>query len=1080
MKLKIDDFTIRKAVVDIRTFQKGVAYFNEKRVEDISYDEEHRELWASVEGNSGYYQVMVAFDAYGNIKDYECDCPAYSSYKGACKHVAAVLFEARKRNIGYDPQKEKLKKNSEALFKYFKSFGGVMSAAVREAVSTEIVVDLEQGYRMLYPSIELKLGLDRLYVVKNISSLIENLQKGQNIEFGKGFTLDLSRQYFSETDGKIIAILTELYENERLINDGNRYGYYGKVSNFKGKKVKLSQTTLKRIFEILENRSFTIITENGTEIRNAKIYKEVLPVNFSLGQKGKDLQLVMDAETSMMPVTSDGEYFLYDGKLYKVPEAQRIFLIPFYNTLMTGDRELVFEEKDKARFASEILPFVEKTGSLKIAPAIQNSFYKEDVKTKVYFEKSGKGIAARVEFDYGEVAVNPFDGQGVDLPSGRILVRDIEQENRVLDFFRNDSYKKKDGMLHIEEEEDIFDFVVQKLPLLQETAEVYYSEQFKAMTVRDPGAFKGKVRLNDTTDMLEFSFQHENVDNSELKELFSALRLKKKYYRLKDGSFISLEDEQLRSFSELTDSLGISEGQLKDKVINLPKYRALYLDSLLKESELKHFERNQAFKRLVQNVLEPQDMEFELPEKLQGVLRDYQQTGFKWLRTLAVYGLGGILADDMGLGKTLQAIAFIQSIRSTEAEPCLVVAPTSLVYSWAEEVRKFAPDLKVVIVSGPQRQRIEQLKRIKDADMVVTSYPLIRRDIELYEDTSFSCCFIDEAQHIKNHDSVNARSVKRLKAKGYFALTGTPIENSLAELWSIFDFVMPGYLRSYGKFSQSYEKPIVKEENSSALGALSCQIKPFILRRLKKDVLKELPEKIETRMTAEMTDKQKKIYLAYLNEAKKDFEREIADKGFERSRIMILSILTRLRQICCHPAMFIEGYGGDSGKLLLLEEILEDALAGGHRILLFSQFTTMLDIIRKHIEEKHITYFYLDGSIKAEDRMEMVKSFNEGEGQIFLISLKAGGTGLNLTGADTVIHFDPWWNPAVEEQATDRAYRIGQKNKVQVIKLVTQGTIEEKVYELQEKKKRLIESVIQPGETFVNKLSVNEIRGLFE
>lgn len=434
----------------------------------------------------------------------------------------------------------------------------------------------------------------------------------------------------------------------------------------------------------------------------------------------------------------------------------------------------------------------------------------------------------------------------------------------------------------------------------------------------------------------------------------------------------------------------------------------------------------------------------------------------------------------MGLGKTLQVIAFILSEKDKNPGPALVVAPTSLVYNWQDEVKKFAPSLKVTVVSGLQKERHEQLQEINHSDIIVTSYPLIRRDIDLYNEITFSYCFLDEAQHIKNPNTSNAKSVKQIKARGFFALTGTPIENSLTELWSIFDFIMPGYLLSHARFVRRFEAPIVKARDEKALKELSRHIKPFILRRMKKDVLKELPEKIESRMTAQMTEEQMKIYLAYLQQARGEIAREIEINGFEKSHIKILAALTRLRQLCCHPSLFLENYEGESGKMALLEEILQDALESGHRVLLFSQFTSMLDIIKQSLKQQNIEYFYLEGSTKAQDRGEMVKLFNQGIGKVFLISLKAGGTGLNLTGADMVIHFDPWWNPAVEEQATDRAYRIGQKNVVQVIRLITHGTIEEKIYELQQRKRAMIESVIQPGETLLSKMSHNEILQLFD
>ena len=356
----------------------------------------------------------------------------------------------------------------------------------------------------------------------------------------------------------------------------------------------------------------------------------------------------------------------------------------------------------------------------------------------------------------------------------------------------------------------------------------------------------------------------------------------------------------------------------------------------------------------------------------------------------------------------------------------------------------------------------------------------VKNDIEEYKKIKFSYIFVDEAQNIKNPMTLNANSVKSLTAKCCFALTGTPIENRLTEIWSIFDFVMPGYLFSRNKFANTYEEPIVRDKNSYKMNELSRMIKPFIIRRLKRDVLSELPEKIETNYISEMTDKQKKLYAAYYKDLKNELIAKIDEYGIERNRIEILAALTRLRQICAHPGTFLDDYDGGSCKLDLAIEIITESINSGHSILLFSQFTKMLKIIRDELENSSINYYYLDGTMKPEERMMEIDNFNSDKEAVFLISLKAGGTGLNLTKADIIIHFDPWWNPAVEDQASDRAHRIGQKNVVQVYKLLTEGTIEEKIAELQKRKRNLIESIIKPGENFLSTLSEDEIRELFK
>ncbi len=412
----------------------------------------------------------------------------------------------------------------------------------------------------------------------------------------------------------------------------------------------------------------------------------------------------------------------------------------------------------------------------------------------------------------------------------------------------------------------------------------------------------------------------------------------------------------------------------------------------------------------------------------------------------------------------------------------LVVSPSSLTLNWQNEVKKFAKELKTLVIRGTLSERKRQIEEIDQYDLVITSYDLLKRDIALYleKDYSFRYIIADEAQYLKNSNTQNAKSIKKIKADTRYALTGTPIENSLAELWSIFDFIMPGYLFTYKKFKTMYETPIVKEENQETMAKLRMLIEPFILRRNKKEVLTELPDKTITVLNNEMGEEQKNIYLSYLAQAKQELAEEIELNGYERSQMQILAALTRLRQICCHPGLFIEGYQEGSSKLEQCMEVVQNAVNSGHKILLFSGYTSMFEMIEKELKQRNIKYFKLTGSTKVDERIELVDEFNENpEIKVFLISLKAGGTGLNLTGADMVIHYDPWWNLSTENQATDRAYRIGQKNNVQVYKLITKNSIEEKIYELQQRKAELVDNMLSTKTSFINKLSKEEIMNLF-
>ena len=554
----------------------------------------------------------------------------------------------------------------------------------------------------------------------------------------------------------------------------------------------------------------------------------------------------------------------------------------------------------------------------------------------------------------------------------------------------------------------------------------------------------------------------------ELSGILKAVKLKETFYRFKDGSYMTLDSKNIEKF-KLLENFNFTDKDIKDRGKNLSKYYMLYIDALKNEGKV---QSNQEFDLLKEKK---KNIKADIPLYLQKVLREYQKVGVNWLKQISELGFGGILADDMGLGKTLEVIAFVMSEKPKK--PVLVVAPSALVYNWLNEINKFAPEAKSKIADGIKEERVKTLENIQGYDFIITSYPLLRRDFDLYLKHDFSFMFIDESQHIKNPDTMNAKVVKKVKADRKFALSGTPIENRLSELWSVFDFTMKGYLSTRKEFAQNYEYAQNTPEHDEALEELRRKVGPFILRRMKADVLEELPEKIENTIYSDFTPEQKKMYEAYLAYAKKEIG-GLFDKN--ESQLKILTILLRLRQICCYPGLFDISYKKDSGKLILLDDLIDSATSQGHRILIFSQFTSMLEVIKKRIYKNGYDCFYIDGKTPSKARTELAQRFNDGEKEIFLISLKAGGTGLNLIGADTVIHYDPWWNPAVMDQASDRAYRIGQRKAVQVIKLVIKGSIEDRILELQEKKKNLASAVIKKNEKTISGLTKEEILSLFE
>lgn len=1109
-------------------FLSGQEYFRNRRIKSVQYNQERHTFTATILGTK-LYTLHMKFDMGGKLTHADCTCPLDKDRWGCCKHMVAVLMLIREKDGQGFFRELRFRQAAKDIFNFF----GDRQIAIKSTAFIEPAFELtrdEDSNKVGLPALKLRIGQDRLYIVKDIKNLLYHMENNMELSFGKQFTFIPSRHEFKDRDLKLVNLIKEIYETEKLIERVS--GRHSNETVFPDGKVCLTDSYLKRFLEIYEGMPFKAVilgkVHEAVTIRN-----EDIPVNFLLSCEGQDLLLSIDFEGSLLPLTEDGEYFYSGGEIFHISRQQSEYLKPFYLAMLyQKGRKLRFIEEDKQRFVSEILPYAEKAGKLVITEQVQSTIEKLPLEAEIYLDRNGSDILADVRFMYGEQAINPFlpkfraqpstsqasgsagsaasgmsspgmaasgmssDGTGTPsmaaseaaspsanhaAPFEKLLIRELDKEETILDILSMAEFKVKEGKVHLSGDDNIYDFVFRLVPILQEHASVYYSVSLRNLKLKASLSFSARFRLNADSNMLEFSFSADGIDHSELTDIISALRKKKKYYQLKNGSFIHLNSTEYNKINDFIEKLDISPQQLQADFVELPRFRAAYLDQNIRESGIHNIERNATFKEFVQNIREPEDMAFPLPDGLTGSLRDYQKFGFKWLKTLSFYKLGGVLADDMGLGKTIQIIALLLSDKKEKgSSPSLIIVPTSLVFNWCAELDKFAPSLKYATVIGSREERHQLIRMIPEYDVIITSYPLIRRDIELYAPYSFRYCILDEAQYIKNPASRNAYSVKRIRSECRFALTGTPMENNLYELWSVYDFVLPGYLYSYNRFNEKYVQPASGEDSYDTLSDLSRQIKPFILRRLKKDVLNELPEKVENTMLAELTEEQKKLYLAYLQDIRGEINKEIEEAGFEKSRIRILAALTRLRQLCCHPSLFVENYSGESGKMQLLEEILQESIEGGHRILLFSQFTGMLQIIKKRLEELKISTLYLDGSTPVTERGYLVNSFNDGIGKIFLISLKAGGTGLNLTGADTVIHYDPWWNPAVEEQATDRSYRIGQKKSVYVMKLVARGTIEEKILALQNRKRELIDAVIQPGETLLTKMTREEIQALFD
>lgn len=1082
---------IRNLASDDTVYARGVQYYKDNRIVNASFSNTTKQYRMVVKGNYNY-SVVVEEQEDGSF-DYNCNCPSRLKDQGACKHVvAALLFilKYQERAMLTETKSPEERKVIQILDYFVSQEDNIL---VGETFQLEVIISIPtilkgDGGRA---NISLRGGSNRKYKIQTIKKFISDIYNHENFILGKEFKYIYGESVFDATSQAVLDYLTDIYEIQEVVDNS----HFSKI--FTKSQVIITKNMMIKLLNILKDTVFTLELYGKT-------YEEV---QFIKGNPKISLQLSLDDEAisvgyqgkeSVLPITETGELLYFDGAVY-MPDKKFIRNFkPFYNSLGKDKEPLVFRGESKTSFLEHVLPRISDTMSLDVPDELKSRYITCELEAKLFFDKHKTGIKAELKYKYGDYEFNSF---GNAASGSYIIVRQKEKEDAIITELLDLGFLPYKNFYLLKDEERIYEFLSGRVMELEEKANLFYSEDFRKLGIRAAGNLKAGVRINSELNMLELDLSFDEVPKDELKELLHSFQIKKKYFRLKNGSFIKLEDQNISEVSKILNSLNVSSKNMNEDMVLLDKHTAVYIDKAFSDKEFL-FERDQDFEALTERILNPTVTEYQLPEGILAELRPYQVTGYKWLKTLADNDLGGILADDMGLGKTLQSIVYMASSRTKDIRinqsndknedkndeknndkrlnklPFLIVCPTSLIYNWQDEIENFAPFLKSEVVSGAPTERQALIESYENIDVIITSYPLMRRDIAIYEKIEFDTVFIDEAQYIKNAASLNAKSVKRIRAKHRFALTGTPIENSLSELWSIFDFIMPGFLHSHSKFVEMYEKPILKEDKE-ALNDLHNHITPFILRRMKKDVLTELPDKYESKMLTDMSEEQKKVYLSYLESIRSELNTEIEENGVERSRMKILAALTRLRQICCHPSTFIENYQGGSGKLDLLMEVIPDAIANDHRILVFSQFTSMLRIIEDELKMLEIPYFYLEGSTPTEERNDFVKRFNNGEGKVFLISLKAGGTGLNLTGADTVIHYDPWWNPAVEDQATDRAYRIGQQNKVHVMKLITKGTIEEKIFKLQKRKKELSDSIISSKEVFINTLSREELEELF-
>lgn len=1063
---KITREAIRRLATTETVYYRGMRYYASHAVSDVTWNEATKQYHAFVQG-SNIYGVTIGFGEDEQIT-HSCNCPAHAKYPGACKHVvAALLFIADYQqradaleNLGWEDQ------TAYKIIEYFRKREYRKLTPQYFHLALQVTVNEPLKSRQSKAFVGLYAGSSKMYKVSNTKKFIQDYYNHKEIRLGKEFRYIPEECQFEPTSAAVLAYLTEIYEIQETLGKT----YYSNL--FNRQELVVSQNMLCKLLRLAEGLHCDIILRDK-KMENMEIMCSNPKLSMELQMEDEVLSLHDMGQEPMISICEDGSILCYQGGIY-LPDMEFLAnLRPFFTTLFGKKQsELEFRGENMGSFIEKVLPVIKKTMNIQVPEKIKDHYIVEQLQPKLYFDidrsRQRPVLVARMIFAYGEHEVNPLQDEH---KGSYILVRDREEEEQLLRLMYDKHFSVRREQFVLTKEDEIFQLMTEGIQDLCRQFEVFYSKEYKANSIKKVGMLSAGIRLNTDINLLEMDVDYGHIPKEELRDFFRSIKLKKKYYRLKSGAFINLmtEDKQI---DELRDLLSIGE-VTEDNKIAFSQTAVMEVDELLPHTQ--RITRDAGYKQLLEDLKNPDKTNWELPNGMEDILRPYQITGYRWLCSLAHYGMGGILADDMGLGKTLQTITYVLANPGTRT---LIVCPTSLAYNWQDEFSKFAPQIATQIISGTPQERADLMQQSADVPVWITTYPLIRKDVDLYKAQIFDACFIDEAQFIKNPTSLGAKAVKAVQAKHRFALTGTPIENTLSELWSIFDFVMPGFFGRYRQFEECYEKPILRDHDSVQMQKLRRKIRPFVLRRMKKEVLTELPDKIETRRMAEMGAKQRKIYESYLARIQMELagDEENTPGG---NRMQVLAALTRLRQICCHPATFASNYHGGSGKLDLLMEQLPDILEGGHSVIVFSQFTSMLSIIAHELKQRNIPFFYLAGSTSAQERKREVKEFNRGEVKVFLISLKAGGTGLNLTGADTVIHFDPWWNPAVEDQATDRAYRIGQKKKVQVIKYVMKDSIEEKIYELQKRKKQLSDQLIQAGESFVTQLTMEEIKELF-
>jgi non-specific serine/threonine protein kinase len=875
--------------------------------------------------------------------------------------------------------------------------------------------------------LRIKTGFQKTYYVKDIIKFVQAIVLEKEFEITSKIKYEPEKCYFSEINKNIILAI---YEYSKQIQ--------------------------------------TVIENGIKDKKGLKVYDMLLNKLLFAMEKGKNFLLLGEDKQVM---SSYEPIFVFENGKIEMREIEKINeTSPFYH--FENDSSKIFKmAENEAKFLekfdfidAELVNQLPKKESEKLKKTLEF----EDINVAEYVEEDGELDIFVLETEEDEIVkVNISNtvcatrkGNKYYIPRRNVEL--FEKLEEIIGNFAisNPTLAKNTYILNYEGLSKLSEIIDKKYP---DKVKIHLENKIKNARSINVGVEVKKASNN----FLDVNFEIEGIKPQDVEIVTEAIKKEKKFITLSSGELVKIANKSMEELLGIVDSIG----NIKIGKNRISKVKALQLAQISKNIK-NDLEKLDEFRELFHKIKNRKEVE---PKNVKVSLFPYQKLGFNWLKNMYDIGFGGILADDMGLGKTLQTISLLNEVYQENKDFLgLIIVPSSLLYNWKEEIIKFT-GITPTLVEGVASNRKKIIANEKNG-FLITTYQALRNDIEEYKNRNFDIVVLDEAQNIKTTTSQIKKAVMKINSKVNFALTGTPVENNILELWSIFDFVIPGYLDSLSKFKKTYKEAIVNP-NSSKINNLREIIAPFLLRRTKKEVLTELPEKMESNVFVTLSSEQKQLYLSYVKQAKKEMKK--FDKN-ENNRIKILAILTKLRQICNSPALFKEDYSGEVAKIEVLKDLMPDITENGHRLLIFSQFVGTLKEIEKELTNMGIEYFYIDGNVKSKERVEICNRFNDGERQVVLISLKAGGTGLNLVGADVVIHYDPWWNIAVENQASDRAYRIGQKKSVQVIKLVTEGTIEEKIIKIQEKKRQLSENLLESkdGEKVLFEMSDKELMEL--